>query len=169
MNMVLTLLARLAGLAALMLAITAAPIMARQPDSNKPSRERPATSADAPQAIRAVLDAQVAAWNRGDIPGYMQGYWRSPELSFYSGGTVTSGWDATLARYQRRYQGEGRAMGTLDFSNLETRPVGQDSAWVGGRWHLKMPDGKDLGGLFTLIFRKMPEGWRIVHDHTSSE
>ncbi len=97
----------------------------------------------------------------------MRGYWRSPELTFYSGGAVTSGWDATLARYQKRYQSEGREMGKLDFSALEIHVLGRNSAWVGGRWHLKMSGGKDLGGLFTLAFRKFPEGWRIVHDHTS--
>jgi ketosteroid isomerase-like protein len=139
----------------------------------------PAKTADGPRAgetlsaaergIRSVLDAQVAAWNRGDLDSFMQGYWHSPELTFYSGGTVSTGWDAALARYQRRYQGEGREMGTLDFSNLEIHSVGNNDAWVGGHWHLKMRDGKDLGGLFTLIFKKLPEGWKIVHDHTSSD
>ena len=119
----------------------------------------------AQQAIRAVLDAQTAAWNRGDLPGFMNGYWHSPELTFYSGSGVTSGWDATLARYQKRYQSAGNEMGKLDFSQLEIHPAG-DMAWVGGRWHLKMPDGSDRGGVFTLIFRKLPEGWKIVHDHT---
>jgi ketosteroid isomerase-like protein len=121
---------------------------------------------DAAQAIRTVLDTQVAAWNRGDLPGFMDGYWRSPELTFYSGTGVTSGWDATLARYQKRYQSSGTEMGKLDFSELEIHPSG-DMAWVGGRWHLKMSDGKDLGGRFTLIFRKFSDGWKIVHDHTS--
>ena|ERR1041385_398964 len=116
-------------------------------------------------AIRAVLDAQAAAWNRGDLPGFMEGYWHSPELTFYSGGGVTSGWDATLARYQKRYQSAGNEMGKLDFSELEIHPAG-DMAWVGGHWHLKMSDGSDRGGVFTLVFRKLPNGWKIVHDHT---
>ena len=124
-----------------------------------------AASGGPEKAIRDVLDTQVAAWNRGDLVGFMGGYWRSPELTFYSGNAVTSGWDATLERYQKRYQSPGNAMGQLDFSALEIHPSG-DMAWVGGRWHLKMPDGKDLGGVFTLIFRKTPEGWKIVHDHT---
>lgn len=117
------------------------------------------------KAIRGVLDNQTAAWNRGDLRGFMAGYWNSPELTFYSGNTVTSGWQATLERYQKRYQSPGAAMGKLDFSQLEIHPSG-DMAWVGGHWHLKMPDGKDLGGVFTLVFRKLPEGWKIVHDHT---
>jgi ketosteroid isomerase-like protein len=128
-----------------------------------------AAQSTAEQSIRDVLDRQATAWNRGDLEGYMAGYARTPELSFYSGGTVTSGWEATLARYQKRYQGAGHEMGKLDFSQLEVHLLGRDAAWVGGRWHLKMSDGKDLGGLFTLIFRKRAEGWRIVHDHTSSE
>ena len=118
------------------------------------------------EAIRAVLDTQVAAWNRGDLAGFMAGYWNDPGLSFYSGSNVTSGWQATLERYQKRYQSPGNEMGKLDFSELEIHPLGE-GAWVGGRWHLKMSDGKDLGGLFTLIFRKTPAGWKIVHDHTS--
>lgn len=127
----------------------------------------PRTSdAPAEQAIRAVLDAQVAAWNRGDLAGFMAGYWHSPQLTFYSGTGVTSGWEATLERYQQRYQSPGSEMGKLDFSQLEIHPSGE-MAWVGGRWHLKMSDGKDLGGLFTLVLRKLPEGWKIVHDHTS--
>jgi beta-aspartyl-peptidase (threonine type) len=119
----------------------------------------------AERAIRTVLDVQTAAWNRGDLLGFMNGYWHSPDLTFYSGSGVTSGWDATLARYQKRYQSGGNEMGKLDFSQLEIHPEG-DMAWVGGHWHLKMPDGSDRGGVFTLIFRKLPEGWRIVHDHT---
>jgi beta-aspartyl-peptidase (threonine type) len=126
----------------------------------------PQAGGGAERAIRAVLDAQVAAWNRGDLDGFMAGYWHSPELTFYSGTGVTSGWEATLERYRKRYQAPGSEMGKLDFSALEIHPAG-DMAWVGGRWHLKMSDGKDLGGLFTLVFRKLPDGWKIVHDHTS--
>src|SRR3954468_6240197 len=71
------------------------------------------------KAIRAVMDAQVAAWNKGDLEGYMNGYWRSPDLEFYSGTTITKGWDATLERYKKRYQQGGHEMGTLDFSDLD--------------------------------------------------
>jgi beta-aspartyl-peptidase (threonine type) len=119
-------------------------------------------------AIRAVLDEQVAAWNRGDLDAFMRGYAKLPELSFYSGATVTSGWEQTLQRYRMKYQGAGNQMGKLTFSDLEIHVLAPDAAWVGGRWQLEMPDGKRPGGLFTLIFRKLPEGWRIVHDHTSS-
>lgn len=120
-------------------------------------------------AIRAVLEQQSIAWNHGDLEQFMRGYARLPELTFYSGGTVTSGWQQTLARYQSRYQSAGHEMGKLTFSDLDIHVLAPDAAWVGGRWQLQMSDGKHPGGLFTLIFRKLPDGWRIVHDHTSNE
>jgi ketosteroid isomerase-like protein len=128
-----------------------------------------AIGADAAADIRHVLDDQVAAWNRGDLTGYMQGYWNSPELTFFSGGAMTNGWQSTLERYQKRYTGEGREMGKLDFTDLSIEMLGDKAAFVRGHWHLTMSDGKEPKGLFTLIFRHMPEGWRIVHDHTSAE
>jgi ketosteroid isomerase-like protein len=118
-------------------------------------------------AVRAVLDAQLAAWNRGDLEGYMEGYWRSPDLEFYSGDTITLGWQQTLDRYRKRYQGEGKDMGHLDFSGLQVHTNPWNVVWVAGRWHLKMKDGTGKGGLFTLIFHKFPAGWKIIHDHTS--
>jgi len=123
---------------------------------------------DARTDIRHVLDEQVAAWNRGDLPGYMQGYWHSPDLTFFSGGTVTHGWEPTLERYKKRYQGEGHEMGKLDFSELSIEMLGSDGAFVRGHWHLKMTDGKEPQGLFTVIFRRTADGWRIIHDHSSS-
>ncbi len=127
----------------------------------------PAAGPDsADKAVRAVLDAQVVAWNKGDLEGFMAGYWRSPKLSFASGSDVTCGWDATLERYRKRYRSGGAEMGKLTFSDLEVEPLGQDAALVRGRWQLVRSKDKP-GGVFTLIFRKLPEGWRIVHDHTS--
>ena len=119
-------------------------------------------------AIRAVLVAQVAAWNRGDLEDYMRGYWKSPELTFYSGGAVTKGWEPTLERYRKRYQGEGNEMGKLAFTSLQITLLGSHSALVRGGWHLTAASGKNPGGLFTLVVRRFPQGWRIVHDHTSS-
>jgi beta-aspartyl-peptidase (threonine type) len=121
----------------------------------------------AEEAIRKVLDAQAAAWNKGDLEGFMRGYWSSPELTFFSGDKKTKGWQATLDRYRRRYQAEGKEMGRLTFSELQVEVLGPDSAFVRGRWQLKLAK-ETPGGLFTLIFRRLPEGWRIVHDHTSS-
>lgn len=119
------------------------------------------------QAIQEVLNAQVTAWNRGDLEGFMAGYWHSPELTFFSGKEVTSGWEATLDRYRKRYQSEGREkMGTLGFSEIEISLLGPESAFVRGRWNL-VTSKETLGGLFTLLFKNKPEGWRIIHDHTS--
>ncbi len=117
--------------------------------------------------VRAVLDAQVAAWNRGDLEGFMKGYWQSPELTFTSGTTQTSGWDETLARYKRRYQGEGREMGTLTFTDMSIIPLERRTALARGHWKLVFSDGKSSEGLFTLVLKQLPEGWRVIHDHTS--
>jgi len=119
-------------------------------------------------SARAVLDAQVAAWNRGDLEGFMAGYWRSPDLVFCSGDTVTKGWNETLARYRKRYQSEGREMGRLRFDGIEVIPLGEDAALARGAWRLVMTDGKEPHGLFTLLLRRLDGAWRIVHDHTSS-
>jgi len=126
-----------------------------------------AVSVDA--AVRAVVQSQVDAWNRHDLEQFMAGYWNSPELTFFSGTTETHGWDSTLQRYRRSYQAEGHAMGTLSFTGLQVEPLAPDAAFVRGKFQLVMPDGKQPHGVFTLIFRKFPEGWRIVHDHTCSE
>jgi beta-aspartyl-peptidase (threonine type) len=98
----------------------------------------------------------------------MAGYWNSPELTFFSGGNVSKGWQSALDHYRKSYQGEGREMGKLEFSDLQIEVLNSDSALVRGSWHLMMPDGKTPHGLFTLVFRKFPEGWKIVHDHSSS-
>jgi beta-aspartyl-peptidase (threonine type) len=123
--------------------------------------------ADEAKAIRAVLDAQVVAWNKGDLEGFMAGYWKSPDLTFYSSKTKVRGWEATLERYRKRYQAEGREMGKLAFSDLDIELLGRDRALVRGRFQLTLKDASPAG-LFTLILKKLPEGWRIVHDHTSS-
>ena len=130
----------------------------------------PAQSAaeKAEQDIRQVLEQQVQAWNRKDLDSFMVGYWNSPDLTFFSGGNVSKGWQSALDHYRKTYQGEGREMGKLEFSDLQIEVLSSDSAFVRGSWHLTMPDGKAPHGLFTLIFRKFPDGWKIVHDHTSS-
>jgi beta-aspartyl-peptidase (threonine type) len=132
------------------------------------ARDKKAREPKAAREIRAILDKQVAAWNRGDLEGFMAHYWNSTELSFYSGGTKTFGWQQTIDRYRSRYQSEGREMGKLDFSDLQIELLGPSTSFVRGRWHLKMKDG-DPGGLFTLILRKQGNGWKIIHDHTSSQ
>jgi len=129
--------------------------------------KRPPAGADAKEAIRALLDAQAAAWNKRDLPGYMAGYWKDKQLTFFGGGSVTRGWDETLARYERRYQGPGKEMGALKFDDLEIEPLAVDAAFARGRWILTMSDGKEQRGVFTLLLKKLPDGWRIVHDHSS--
>jgi ketosteroid isomerase-like protein len=123
-------------------------------------------TAAARKAILQVLTNQQDAWNKGDLKAFMDGYHRSNELTFYSAATVQKGWDAVLDRYQKKYQGEGKEMGKLTFRDIDIEVLAADSAVVRGRWELKTSKEK-LGGLYTLIFRKTPEGWRIVHDHTS--
>jgi beta-aspartyl-peptidase (threonine type) len=120
-------------------------------------------------SIRRVLSEQQAAWNRQDLEGFMAGYWNSPELTFFSGAHEFKGWQAALDRYRSTYQGAGHAMGQLEFANERVEMLGPDTAFVRGEFHLTMPDGKTPHGLFTLIFRKFPDGWKIVHDHSAGE
>ena len=144
------------------------PILLTVLSAAAPAQAQPAAEPNAHRDIRAVLDRQVEAWNRRDLEGFMVGYWNSPQMSFFSGGTRTSSWQMTLERYRKTYQSEGREMGQLDFSEIQIELLGKDSAFVRGRWRLKM-SGSEPGGLFTLIFRKLPGGWRVIHDHTSSQ
>ena len=116
-------------------------------------------------AIRAVMDAQAAAWNRGDIDGFMQGYWNSPELVFVSGAQVTRGWQPTIERDKKSYDSRA-TMGVLTFSDLEIDVLSKDAAVVLGSWSLQR-ENDNPHGKFTLIFRKFKDGWKIVHDHTS--
>jgi ketosteroid isomerase-like protein len=99
------------------------------------------------------------------VDAFMQGYWNSPELTFAASSGVTRAWQPALDRYCKNYPGLD-AMGHRDFSALEVHPRGKDAAFVLDRWHLQH-SSDELGGIFTLVFRRFPEGWRIVHDHTS--
>jgi ketosteroid isomerase-like protein len=120
------------------------------------------------RAIERALRTQQQAWNRHDLEGFMAGYWRSPELTFFSGAEEHDGWQAAIDRYLAKYASPGHEMGKLEFSGLRVDVLSQDSAFVRGSWKLTMSDGKTPHGLFTLVFRKFPEGWKIVHDHTSA-
>jgi ketosteroid isomerase-like protein len=117
-------------------------------------------------AIRAVLDAQAAAWNRGDVEAYMDGYDRSPKTEFVGGDSITRGWQEVLDRYKQKYDSREK-MGTLTFTDLEINILSSDAALVLGRWRLKRANDEPHG-TFTLLFRKTKAGWRIVHDHSSS-
>jgi beta-aspartyl-peptidase (threonine type) len=125
--------------------------------------------ADAEEGIKHMLVSQIEAWNRGQLEGFMQGYWRSPDLTFFSSGTVTKGWEPTLLRYRQRYKSQGKEMGQLEFQDLNIDLLSRRAAVVTGKWRLTMSDGKQPHGLFTLVVKKMPGGWKIVHDHTSAE
>lgn len=118
-------------------------------------------------AITTLLDDQRQAWNRGDIAAFMEGYVHTPELVFTSGGNIRRGWQETHDRYLARYGTDTSTMGTLAFEVLELTPLGADGAVVLGRWALSGLDDP-AGGVFTVVLERRPEGWRIVHDHTSS-
>ena len=117
-------------------------------------------------AIQEVLRAQQAAWNRGDVDAFLVGYWHSPELTFSGSSGVSRGWDGVRARYKKNYP-DRAAMGQLDFSELEFRFLGPDTALVLGRWHLKR-EKDEIGGMFSLVWQRFPDGWKIIHDHTSA-
>jgi len=118
-------------------------------------------------AIRAELDEQAAAWNRGDLKGYMAGYWHSGDLTFFAGNQESMGWEASLQRYRAAYSGKGKGMGQLRFSNIRIEMLSPEAAFVRGGWQLSMKDKSQRRGLFTVVLRKFSEGWRIVHDHSS--
>ena len=120
---------------------------------------------DTREEILNVLAKQKFAWNEGDIEGFMMYYWRSEDFTFQSGNNRILGWDALLARYKKNYSGEN--MGILDFKDVVVKALSEKTALVLGRWEVKRKD-EVLGGLFTLVIQHKPEGWRILHDHTSS-
>lgn len=124
---------------------------------------------DTSLAIKQALTEQRDAWNRHDLDNFMKGYWNSPELTFFSGAHASRGWQEALDHYKQSYQSQGKEMGRLEFSDLQIESFGNDAAFVRGHWHLAMSGGKTPQGLFTLVFRKFPDGWKIVHDHSSAE
>lgn len=128
----------------------------------------PASYAETPEtSVRGVLDKQVAAWNAGDLDRFLETYWKSDDLTFFSGGTITRGWAATRERYRKRYLSAGEDMGHLEFSEIAIQLLSDSSALAKGRWLLVRSGKADLSGLFSLTIRRLPEGWRIIHDHTS--
>ena len=125
----------------------------------------PRAAEDNSAAIRRVLEEQAAAWNRGDVEGFLAGYWKSDATAFAGTQGILHGWQALLERYRRSYP-DRRAMGTLAFSRLEVTLLCDDAALVLGHWHLEREAGL-TGGVFSLVLRRFPEGWRIIADHTS--
>ena len=115
--------------------------------------------------ILEVMTKQSAAWNRGDVAGFMQGYWNSDKLVFASGDQVTRGWQPTLDRYKKSYDSKAK-MGELTFTDIEVNVLSKEIAVVLGSWALKR-EKDNPKGKFTLIFQRLKEGWQIIHDHTS--
>ena len=118
------------------------------------------------EQVISVLKKSKQNWNEGSIDGFMESYLRSDSLRFASGGRVNYGWQPVLERYKQRYQDKA-AMGELIFSELDVTVISADAALVFGRFTLERENDEPTG-LFTLLFRKNKNGWRIVHDHTSS-
>lgn len=116
--------------------------------------------------VRAVLDASEAGWNDGDLEAYMQCYLESDSLRFGGNGDVTYGWRPVLERYRKKYTDKA-AMGILRFSDIDITVLSGDAALVFGRWRLDR-ETDHPEGLYTLLLRKTPGGWKIVHDHSSS-
>jgi ketosteroid isomerase-like protein len=126
----------------------------------------PEQTANSATQIRSVLQAQQDSWNRGDIDGFMNGYARSASTVFISEDTIRHGWQTVRHRYKQKYSNRAK-MGKLAFSDLEITLLSSDSAVASGRWTLKRANDQPHGR-FTLILKRLPEGWRIVHDHTSA-
>lgn len=118
-------------------------------------------------AVLSMLDKQVVDWNKGDLDGFMLGYWNHEALTFFSGATATKGWQGTMDRYQKRYKSEGKEMGRLQFSEIAIESLNATTALARGRWKVTFKDGSTPNGLFTLLVRRIDGQWRIVHDHTS--
>ena len=126
----------------------------------------PEQTANSANQIRSVLQAQQDSWNRGDVDGFMNGYARSASTVFISEDTIRRGWQTVCDRYKQKYSNREK-MGTLAFSDLEITLLSSDSAVASGRWRLKRANDQPHGR-FTLILKRLPDGWRIVHDHTSA-
>lgn len=119
----------------------------------------------AEQAIRTLLNQQTTAWNRGDLEGFMQGYWKNDSLCFIGKSGVTYGWHNTLANYKKGYP-DTTAMGKLQFTILHVQLLSKTYAHVIGKWHLTRSIG-NVQGHFTLLLRRLNGQWQIVSDHSS--
>ena len=148
----------LKGLTALAFGLAAGSILVQAGTRNN-------VPANPESAVRALLDAQQTAWNEGKVDTCLDGYWKSDALTFAGSQGIIRGFAGVQERYRKSYP-DRQAMGRLSFSELEFRALGLDAALVLGHWHLTRDKG-DIGGVFSLVFQRFPEGWRIIHDHTS--
>jgi len=156
-------LSRFAGLLLMMLALSPAKAETLDTVDAEVSRD----VAIASNELTEILKQQVAAWNAADIAEFMNSYWKSEKLTFSSGGTTRRGWQATLESYEKKYPTPEK-MGQLRFSGLEIDLLGGDVALVLGKWQLKRKEDPDIGGNFSLVFRKLENRWVIIHDHSSA-
>ncbi len=124
------------------------------------------SSSEIEKEITRMLAHQKISWNKGDLESFMSHYWQSDSFTFQSGGNRLEGWESLRLRYQNNYAGEN--MGKLNFSDLDIKVLSKNIVLVLGRWEVQTKDPLK-GGLFTLIIQRKPEGWRIIHDHTSSD
>jgi hypothetical protein len=115
--------------------------------------------------IRKVLDNQVKAWNKGDIEGFMQGYWKNDSLLFIGKTGINQGWQKTLENYKKRYP-DTTAMGKLSFDIILVKELSPEYYYVIGKWMLNRSIG-DLNGYYNLLFRKINGTWVIIADHSS--
>ncbi|HWR36604.1 MAG TPA: nuclear transport factor 2 family protein [Clostridia bacterium] len=138
------------------------------PAAATPSQHTTQADAQEQQAIRNALNSSTAEWNKGSLEGYMEIYWNSPDVTFGGGASFTKGYQQILDHYRRIYQSPGREMGKLDFPEINVNFLSADTALVRGRWHLRLTT-REPHGVFTLIMRKFPEGWKIIHDHSSGQ
>ncbi len=126
----------------------------------KPAVDIPKTK----EEIRTILDRQKASWNEQNIEGFMEDYWKSEDFTFQSGNNRLHGWEALYSRYKKSYSGEN--WGELDFTDIEIKVLSNDYVYVLGRYKLGLKDSPKEG-LFTIIFQRRSEGWKIIHDHSS--
>jgi len=131
--------------------------------ADKKTEKKADKKKDGDTEIKAVLDAQKAAWNAKKLDGFMAYYWKSKDLTFQAGDKVVRGWGAVNNRYKKNYPAD--KMGTLDFKDVEIRLLGKNFAYVLGKWSVAQA-AETKGGIFSLILRRTAKGWRIIHDHT---
>lgn len=118
------------------------------------------------EEILSVMARQQENWNSGNIENFMEDYWKSEDLKFIGKNGVVKGWQATKDRYFKSYP-DRATMGQLKFDIKEVDFLSKKTAWVLGQWQLTRPEKGDVGGYFTLIFKKIGGKWLIVSDHTS--
>jgi ketosteroid isomerase-like protein len=125
-----------------------------------------AQTADDKKQILNILELQTKAWNNGKVADFMNGYWESDSLMYIGKSGVTYGYKSTLKRYKKNYPDKS-TMGMLKFDIIKVNFISEDACFVVGKWHLTRPEKGDVGGHYTLLWRKMKGNWVIVADHSS--